>query len=393
MINTFEKSTHPAKCINHYSLINFQFSFGTFLFIFLTLSGALASAQSYRGEAVPVVARSNPIEFSRLRFLTFVFGREGPMDAPLSTAPVAGREYFVEADVFGIESAASIRFQVIDTGGRTLQTLTMWKASDSSDDGEFYGFLTVPDQPFRVSVSGTDTSGAAFRSVFATLFQPAATGPQEQLQNVIAAYRLQLKARATQAATEHPDGVITFTRAVVSPINYEPFNSASGGPIGVRLRYSIQFRSTQTIVAVPHVFPVYQATAWRGVVAMKPLNGTITPAPKLAGVQSLQEVIVYTGSATYQGGTTYTFTVDMVPDYVLQGTQTGRFCIYSQGVTNRGGVWDALMASQAAVPYSISISDTDTFATIPYFFAQRTLYESFAAAGAFDCGPTPNVRF
>jgi len=361
------------------------------LFIFL-LSGALANAQSYRGEAVPVVARSNSIEFSRLRFLTFVFGREGPMDTPLSTTPVAGREYFVEADVFGIESAASIRFQIVDAGSRTLQTVTMWKASDSLDDGEFYGFVTVPNQPFRVSVVGTDTSGAAFRSLFATLLQPTATGPQEQLQGVLAAYRQQLKARAAQAAKEHPEGVITFARAVVSPIKYEPFYSASGAPIGVRLRYSIQFRSTQTIVAVPHVFPVYQATAWRGVVAMKPLNGTITPAPKLAGVQSLQDVIVYTGAATYQGGTTYTFSVDMVPEYVLQGTQTGRFCIYSQGVTNRTA-WDALMASQAAVPYSISISDTGTFATIPYFFAQRTLYESFTAAGAFDCGPVPNVRF
>ncbi len=61
----------------------------------------------------------------------------------------------------------------------------------------------------------------------------------------------------------------------------------------------------------------------------------------LAGVQSLQDVIVYTGAATYQGGTTHTFTVDMVPDYVLQGTQTGCFYIYSQGVTSRG-VWDAL---------------------------------------------------
>ena len=69
-----------------------------------------------------------------------------------------------------------------------------------------------------------------------------------------------------------------------------------------------------------------------------------------------------------------------------------RFCIYSQGVTNRG-VWDDRMASQAAAPYSISISDTGTFVTFPSFFAQRTLYESFAAAAAFDCGPTPNVRF
>src|SRR5262249_27079277 len=362
MINIPEKSTHFPKCINHHSLINFQFSSGTVLIrllllsICLTLSAVVADAQSYRGEAVPVIARSNPIEFSRLRFLTFVFGREGPMDTPLSTPPVAGREYFVEADVFGIESAASIRFQVVDASSRTLQTVTMWRASDSSDDGEFYGFVTVPNQPFRVSVSGTDTSGAAFRSVFATLFQPSATGPQEPLKGALAAYRQQLKPRAMQAATEHPDGVIAFARAVVSAIDYEPFNSASGAPIGVRLRYSIQFRSTQTIVAVPHVFPVYQAAAWRGVVAMKPLSGTIVPAPKLAGGQSLQDVIVYTAAATYQGGATYTFTLEMVPDYVLQGTQTGRFCIYSQRVTNRAA-WDALMASQATIPYSISISD------------------------------------
>src|SRR5262245_47931041 len=93
----------------------------------------VATAQNYRGEAVPVGTRTEPIEFSQLRFLTFVFGREGPMDAPLSTPPVSGREYFIEADVFGIESAASIRFQVVDTDNRALRTLTMWKASDSSD--------------------------------------------------------------------------------------------------------------------------------------------------------------------------------------------------------------------------------------------------------------------
>src|SRR5262245_3064861 len=366
--------------------------FVTLLFICLTLNGVVAKAQNYRDEAVPVVSRTNPVEFLRLRFLTFVFGREGPMDAPLSTPPVAGREYFVEADVFGIESAASIRFQVVDADNRILQTLTMWKASDGSDDVAFYGFLIVPNQPFRFTVTGTDTRGAAFRSVFATLFQPAATGPQEQLQGMVAAYRQQLKTRSTQAAAEHPGGVITFARPVVSPITYEPLSSASGNPIGMRLRYSIQFPSTQTIVAVPHVFPAYQATAWRGVVEMKPMAGTVMPPPQVAGVQSQQDVIIYKSAATYEGGKSYTFTVDMVPDYVFQGVQTGRFCIYNQKVTNRT-VWDGLMASQAPLPYSISISDVGAFASIPSFFPQRTFYESFTADGAFDCGPTPNIRF
>src|SRR5439155_1718163 len=346
------------------------------------------NAQNYRGEAVPGVERADPVEFSRLRFLTFVFGREGPMDAPLRTPPVTGREYFVEADVFGIESAAGIRFELVDGTGHSLHTLTMWKASDGSTDGEFYGFVTVPNQAFRAAVSGTNTAGAAFRSTLDTLFQPAANGPPEQpvlpaglspnqsvqLQGMVAAYRQQLKAQVARASAEHPDGVITLGRAVVSRIVYEPLNSVSGTPIGVRLRYSMQFPSRQTIVAMPHVFPVYQPAAWRGVVAMKSLAGTITPAPEMVGVQSLQDVITYGVAATYQAGTTYTFTVDMVPDYVFQGTQTGRFCIHNQKVTNRAA-WEAIMASQAAVPYSISISDTETSANIPAFFPQGTFYE------------------
>src|SRR5437667_11375394 len=117
------------------------------MLVWMGLAGVVTNAQNYRGEAVPVIERVNSVEFSQLRFLTFAFGREGPMDAPLPTTPVAGREYFVEADIFGIESASSIRFEIVDAAGRTLQTLTMWKASDGSADGEFYGLLTAPNQP------------------------------------------------------------------------------------------------------------------------------------------------------------------------------------------------------------------------------------------------------
>jgi hypothetical protein len=374
--------------------------------LYLALLGASACAQSYRGEALSVQQRAVPMEFSRLRFLTFAFGREGPMDTPLSTPPVMGREYFVEADLSDIESAAGIRFELLDAAGRSLQTLTMWKASDSSTDGEFYGFVRVPNQPFRAAVIGSTTNGAALRFVLDTLFQPAANGPPDQpllptgipanqmgqIQGMLNAYRQQLEARAAQAATDHPGGVIAFPRTVVSPIAYEPLVSSSGAPIGMRLRYSIRFPSRQTIAAMPHVFPVYRETAWRGMVTMKPLNGTIAPAPQMVGVQSLQDVIVYQAAATYQGGVTYAFTVDMAPDFVFQGTQTGRFCIHEQKFTNRA-VWNVLIASETAVPYSVTISDTGTVANIPAFLPQRTFYESFKSGGAFDCGAVPNIRF
>ena len=275
------------------------------------------------------------------------------------------------------------------------------------------GFWTRPSKALQVSgtvVSRTcnrkGRSGAAFRSALNTLFQAAASGPEEriplppgvsaternQVQSMVDAYRRELRAHSAQAARDHPDGVIVLVRAVVSPITYEPLNSSSGVPIGMRLRYSIQFPARQTIVAAPFVFPVYQPWEWRGVVEMKSLGGTISPAPQMVGVQSLQEVVLYRAAATYEANTTYTFTVDMVPNYVIQGAQSGRFCIYEQKFTNRD-VWNALIASEAAVPYSLSISDTETAATIPTFFAQRTFYESFKSGGAADCGPTPTNRF
>lgn len=265
--------------------------FAIFCFGFLC---ALTLAQSFRGEAVPVAQRAVPVEFSRLRFLTFVFGHEGPMDSPLTSSPVTGREYFVEADLDGIESAASIRFELLDANGRSLQPLTMWKASDGSSDGEFYGFVTVPSQPFRAAISGTTVNGAPLRAVLGDLFQPATNGPADtqvfppgipanqarQLQEMVNAYGQQMRARSAQAAAEHPGGVIVFARTQVSPIAYEPLLSQSGTSIGMRLRYSIRFPARQTITAVPHVFPVYSDFALRGMVAMKPLTGTITPFHK-----------------------------------------------------------------------------------------------------------------
>jgi hypothetical protein len=374
--------------------------------VVLGLGCTAASAQTYRGEAIPLVQRVDPVEFLRLRFLMLTFGREGPMDAPVSTPPVAGREYLVEADISGIESAATIRFELAELAGRPVQTVTMWKSSDGASDGEFYGFITPPNRPFRVAAGGTSRSGGPFRSVLETVFTPRPTGPIEQIalppgipqgqttriQAMVDSYGRELKERGTRAAADHPGGVITLGRAMVSRISYEPFSSASGAPLGLRLRYSIQFPSRQTLVAMPHVFPQYPSPAWRGVVTMKVLGGSINPPPQMQGAQSLQDVLVYGGGATYEGGRTYTFTVDMVPDYVFQGTQSGRFCIHEQRFRDRT-VWDALKASQAAIPYAVSISDTETAATIPAFFPQRDFYQSFVAAGATDCGPVPNVRF
>jgi hypothetical protein len=354
-------------------------------------------AQNYRGEAVQIAVRAEPVEFSRLRFLRFVFGREGPMDAPLPSFPVSGHEYLVEADVFGIESAADIRFELLDADANLLQIVPMWKATDSQTDGEFHGFVTVPGHPFRFAVSGTTWTGGRFRSVLDRIFQPLSTGASDEvalpdglspaqaarIHAMLSDYRRQMQLQASRAAAAHPDGVIRLDRVGVSAIQYEPLNSASGSPIGMRLTYSMRFPDNRTVVAVPSVFPVYSNTSWRGVVSMKPIGGSISPAPPMGGVQSLQEGIVYKAPATYQGGVTYTFRVDLVPDYVDRDRQTGRFCI-RENSSNRAA-WDAIMASADATPFTISISDSHTTARVPAFLPQRTIRDSLVAEGVVAC--------
>ncbi len=122
---------------------------------------------------------------------------------------------------------------------------------------------------------------------------------------------------------------------------------------------------------------------------MKPLDGTITPAPKLPNRgEPASDAILYRIPATYQANTTYTFRVDLVPNDVLRGTETGRFCINEQSTANRAAR-KAILASPDDVRYSVAIRETGTFANIPAFLPQRTLHESFTADGAADCGPTP----
>ena len=176
-------------------------------------------------------------------------------------------------------------------------------------------------------------------------------------------------------------------------MTYEPFHSSDGSPIGLRLRYRIRFAADALITAVPRVFPRYSNRDWLGVVDMKPLRGNIAPAPEFRGSSSLTNLIAHRGRASYRAGVTYSFTIDMVPDYVIQGVRSGRFCLYERKFERRLDRWAAVRAGTAPVPYSLSINDLDYDAEVPSFFPQRTFYESFVQAGATDCGPTGNNRF
>lgn len=237
--------------------------------------------------------------------------------------------------------------------------------------------------------------------------QPAVNGPDDQvmippgfppeqsgrLRQLVETYRKQVAARTAQAARDHPNGVISLARAAVSPVLYEPYVGSTAAPLGLRLRYSVRFDAAATVVAIPYVTPVFTATAWRGVVSMKTVGGSITPPPVLPGAVTMNDVILYGGSAQYRAGTTYEFVIDFIPDYVFQGSISGRFCVHDQKYAANPAAWNAIMASNAPVPLLLAISDLDFAGRIAAFYAPSLLRANFLAAGAFDCGPVPNIRF
>ena len=381
----------------------------TELALLLALATLPAVAQDFRGSVVPrnTTPRSaRAIDFFAFDFQSLIWSRHGPSYFEIETPPVKGREYLVEADVSGIDAVASLQFYLADEVGSSVQPLVMWKVNDSESDGDFLGFVTVPFHPFRVIVSGSDRHGTSFRRALPGVIRPVDSAQErpllppgidaaqaDRIQKWVDEFHRRLKAGSAQAERRHPGGLINLTRSSILDMSYEPFHSSGGYPIGLRLRYRIRFAADALVAAVPRVSPRYSNRDWLGVVKMKPLQGNITPEPEFRGARSLADLIASRGRASYRAGVTYSFTVDLVPDYVIQGVRSGRFCLYERQFERRLDRWAAVRASTAPIPYSLSIRDLDYDAEVPSFFPQRTFYESFVQAGATDCGPTSNNRF
>ena len=113
----------------------------------------------------------------------------------------------------------------------------------------------------------------------------------------------------------------------------------------------------------------------------------------MPGATSLNDVIVYGARAQFRAGVTYVFSIDMVPDYVYQGTLSRRFCVHDQKFASNPNPWNALLANAEPPEYSLSWLDTGAVAEIPAFYPQGTLRANFIASGATDCGPVANIRF
>lgn len=127
---------------------------------------------------------------------------------------------------------------------------------------------------------------------------------------------------------------------------------------------------------------------------MKPLTGSIEPRPAEAGSPQIQpHILAYGAGYLYRGGTKYHFSAELVPDYAIQNEKKTKFCIPSEIQTFSQAAWKAILASNAPTKYKLFIDNTDFGGEIAGLHSQGTLFQSFVAEGAQDCGEYPTNRF
>ncbi|HYM13116.1 MAG TPA: hypothetical protein VEU62_20415 [Bryobacterales bacterium] len=357
---------------------------------------------------------SKPAAAPRISFLSVDFqelryGHEGPSYFPIKGEPSAGAQQLVEVSLYGQESIAAVKFEVLDEGGNVIQTLHLLKMDNSPENGEYLGLVDVPQQPFRIATGGQDFNGAAFRKVHARLFRPAdrplpalALPPgmpaanAQQIKAIVDAYEQQMRSRLEEARRAYPDGMIPVSRTGVQRITYEPFVSPSGHVLGMRIRYDIQFSTDGVYRVYPHVWPLYAAFRWRGEVTMKVQDESIDPPPEALPGSDPRTLLRYSVPAQYKGGVVYHVTADLVPDYVIYNTDHTRACIYNykfQPIPGRATAWAAIKAADVPVKYRVDLEGADFQGETDPFFPQRAFYENFLREGAQDCGSTPTTRF
>lgn len=355
--------------------------------------------ESIRSSAArPVTASpSGSVHFSGFEFDSLRFGREGPGYFPIKGESSKGAQYHVTAQLTGQEGIATAKFEAIDEKGNVIKLLHLFKLSDSLDDEGYWGYVEVPNQPFRITVSGQYVNGAPYKRIYERLFRPRYGFPS--LPSMLKE-ESKLKAEFEEKRRAHPDGVIVLPRIQVANVTHEPYNSAKSNTLGIRIRYDVQFSEEGHYNLTPSVWLFFKEWDFRGSVDMKVADETITPTPDFEGQERPPGFHGYIMPARYQGGVVYHVVVDMVPDYVFRNGAGTKYCIWNQKFldrpnqrTKKSSIWEAIKTKDLSVEYTLWIKSVGFEGKIEPRYPQKVFYEGFIREGAQDCGPQPNINF
>jgi hypothetical protein len=365
----------------------------------------VASAQPWPLDQVSHGGTAPAVSILEIQIQELKFGREGPDYFPVDRAPFRGKQELVEATLFGQEAIATVRFELVSESGQWLSMVPAFRIGDGADADEYYLQVEVPQQAFRFRIQGRDSQGRPFASVFAKLFVPwEGSAPKSEfpaglnedqsrrLQNWMDASEERTRARFASARKTYPDGTIRIAGWSISAATYEPLVSSRGNVLGLRVRFRVRFESPGNYALSPYVFPLYANYRWRGTVGMKVLDAAVDPALTADGAA---DAVRYGAAAHYEADTTYRFTFDFVPDYVIRNEAGTRYCLNTQGLRNsaRLPVWGEILASEELVKYRVDISSLNFFSETSAMSPQKAYYEGFLREGVLDCGPRPTTHF
>lgn len=178
--------------------------------------------------------------------------------------------------------------------------------------------------------------------------------------------------------TWHDRQIIEAQRnTAVFDLSDEPFRSAAGNLLGVRVRYSARFPASGRYSPGPRLLTADESLrAFRGLTV---LNTVVEPRPAPARDSPLP--VPY---GRYEAGITYRFTVEMVPFYLIPSRDRSGYCISFSGAQE-----EQLAQSEREAKFLISVGGTsaDLYLTgkspvTSQAYRLRDFYDGAIAEGA-----------
>ena len=388
------------------------------LWIAMSASAAAAGPDRVAGAPAPVkdvtpVARTADIEFVAFAFQQPALSGGRSVDfRAIDGEPSIGARYGVSATIGGQEAIATATFDVVDEHGGHIQPVAMTqRPAGASGEGEFLGMMTVPALPFRIVLNGESADGRRFTRVYRRLFTPVpappavtpfgaepggAAGP---LKNV-SGEKMPQGVAERETALAGADAAIVMPHARVSNVTYAPLASSAGAPIGLRVSYQVEFSAAGRYNPGLRIFAFDAADAVAGRNPMHAIDSRVDPMPRET-YEPHPVARVHAGALDqradflYDARTVYTFTLDLVPDYIAFERDLFTPCISRHRFERdrqAREIFARRLANESETEYRVSIGGQAFEGRIERFPGEGTLYRNFLADGGRDCEDLPASR-
>lgn len=246
---------------------------------------------------------------------------------------VAGSAHQVQIFASGY-SIDSIDIKLVDQDGEVIGPVR-FRQNDPSNLSSYVLLLEVPTQPFRIMVEGRDLSDRPFRRILPPLITPLRDSDQRREAEPLLTDIPQPNPRAIEELRQTATaGLRQVTRTSILSWSDEPYLSARGNPIGIRVRFRATFPADANYTPFPTLYPDRIGQGYTGALNLQIHQATVSPQP----IEMSQPAWSHITRGRFQAGIEYQFVIDLVPSYAFaQGGEKG-FCLNYRPYSNQPGL-------------------------------------------------------